>query len=842
MTHTPRYLAPLKQASILCLTLSLSAITVQAGSGSGGYSSLAEKEIARRQARVNDGLASLEKGDKLFNEGDYEGALSEYKNALDLIPDAPAMAQLRAAALAKYVDASIELARQRAQNGRREEAKTLLKDALEKDPDNAKAKKLLKQLDDPERYNPALTPEHVKNVGDVSRTLEKAHAFNDLGDPDNANKEFANALRLDKYNKAARRGMEVAEQAKAKYYEAARDQTRAQMLNAVNEGWESKVPAAVLESNPQKIYGTTQDGTSYYTVKMAKIIFPQVQFSGASIEEAIEFLRIKSKDLDNFTTDPTKRGVNLILKQGAAASTATITLDLRDVPMVEALKYITELAGMKYKIEPFAVVVVPISDVGTEQYTRTFKVPPDFLSSAGTDAGGGAPAGGAAPAPDPFAAAGKAAAPASAIGARATAKDILANNGIPFPEGASAVFIPATSQLIVKNTQPNLDNIEAFVESLVKKVPQQIYITAKFIEVSQKNTDELGFDWLLGGFNINSSQSVFGQGGTSGNAQNGPVTTTNFPIQQGGTAIGGAPVTAGNRSGSYAVTPDSIDGLLSKNVNTGLAPGLFSLAGVFTDPQFQVVIRGLAQRKGVDLMSAPSVTTRSGQRAQIEVIREFRYPTEFNPPQIPTSVGAGNTQGNTFGGSSSSFPVTPTTPTAFEMRPVGVRMEVDPVLGPDGYTIDLNMAPEVTEFEGFVNYGSPIQTSAIDALGNPTTIVLTENKILQPIFSTRKVTTAVTIWDGQTVAMGGLIREDVQDVEDKVPLLGDIPWIGRLFQTKAEDHFKRNLMIFVTAKLIDPSGQPIRSLKDQSQPQGGGGEGLAGVDASGGAGVLPPIK
>jgi general secretion pathway protein D len=128
-----------------------------------------------------------------------------------------------------------------------------------------------------------------------------------------------------------------------------------------------------------------------------------------------------------------------------------------------------------------------------------------------------------------------------------------------------------------------------------------------------------------------------------------------------------------------------------------------------------------------------------------------------------------------------------------------------------------------------------------DALGNPTTIVLTENKILQPIFSTRKVTTAVTIWDGQTVAMGGLIREDVQDVEDKVPLLGDIPWIGRLFQTKAEDHFKRNLMIFVTAKLIDPSGQPIRSLKDQSQSQGGS-EGVTGVDASGGAGVLPPIK
>jgi general secretion pathway protein D len=276
--------------------------------------------------------------------------------------------------------------------------------------------------------------------------------------------------------------------------------------------------------------------------------------------------------------------------------------------------------------------------------------------------------------------------------------------------------------------------------------------------------------------------------------------------------VGQNPVTRGNRSGNAAVTPDSIDGLLAGITATQLtlpASGVFALSGVFTDPQFQLVVRALSQKKGVDLMSAPSVTTRSGQRATIEVIREFIYPTEFDPPQIPQTVGA--TTGGIGGvGSSGSFPVTPTTPTAFEMRPVGVRMEVDPVIGPDGYTIDLNLAPEVTEFEGFVNYGSPINTSSINALGLATTIELTPNIINQPIFSTRKVTTAVTVWDGQTVAMGGLIREDVQDVEDKVPILGDIPILGRLFQSKAEDHFKRNLMIFVTAKLIDPSGEPIR--------------------------------
>lgn len=240
-------------------------------------------------------------------------------------------------------------------------------------------------------------------------------------------------------------------------------------------------------------------------------------------------------------------------------------------------------------------------------------------------------------------------------------------------------------------------------------------------------------------------------------------------------------------------------------------------------------------------MSAPSVTTKSGQRATVEVIREFIYPTEFEPPEIPQDFGTlGTATGITTLGTTSgvsSFPVTPTTPTAFEMRPVGVRMEVEPTVGSDGYTIDLNLAPEVTEFEGFINYGSPISTGATDALGNPTTVVLTENKIEQPVFSSRKLTTSVTVWDGQTVAMGGLIREDVQDVEDKVPILGDIPFVGRLFQSKAEDHFKRNLMIFVTAKIIDPSGQPVRVQAQNVQP--------AAADAGGAAGpnpLLPPVR
>ena len=283
-------------------------------------------------------------------------------------------------------------------------------------------------------------------------------------------------------------------------------------------------------------------------------------------------------------------------------------------------------------------------------------------------------------------------------------------------------------------------------------------------------------------------------------------------ITPGGVPVGGNPVTRGLRFGSDAISRNAIDALISGATTEGVSavtPAAFALAGVFTDPQFQVMMRALSQKKGVDLMTAPSIIVRGGQRSKIEVIREFPYPTEFDPPQIPQTFGGG---GTLFGGANQqggSFPVTPTTPNSFTFRNTGVTMEVEATVGEDGYTIDLNLAPEVVEFEGFINYGSPIQTTGTNALGQPQPIVLTENKILQPVFATRKLTTQVLIWDRQTVGIGGLIREDVQHVEDKVPIISSIPLIGRLFKTKNEEHFKKNLMIYVTGQLVDPAGQPI---------------------------------
>ena len=209
------------------------------------------------------------------------------------------------------------------------------------------------------------------------------------------------------------------------------------------------------------------------------------------------------------------------------------------------------------------------------------------------------------------------------------------------------------------------------------------------------------------------------------------------------------------------------------------------MIGIHDDKVIAEMIRKLSSKKGVDLLSAPSFTTRDKQTAKVEIVREFIYPTEFEPPKLPDFKDGKPIQL----APGQSIAVTPTTPTAFEMKPVGVRIEFTPEIAGDG-SIDLQISPEITEFEGFKDYGSPIKATTMGADGKLQETTLTENKIQQPIFHTRKITTSVTLRDGSCVIFGGLMRTDVQQVEDN----------GKSW----EDRFERRVFFIVQAKIIRP--------------------------------------
>ncbi len=826
-------------------------VLVSAGEGSGSMSALAQREMIRRQEAVAEGDKLLLEGREAYAKGDFETAVAKYNQALDRLPDAPMVADRRESYIAHLGDANVALAIHHRKVGKYTEARALLDKVISVDPGNPAATREIGFLDDPIRTNPALTYEHTQNIDKVRRGLYMAEGFYNLGKYDEAKREYENVLRIDKYNSAARRGMEQVAVAKSDYFRAAYDQARAELLKDVDQAWELAVPAEVpIISDDNYGAGKVTDGVAYITEKLRTIIIPRVDFEDTTVEEAIDFLRLRATELDVGEPDPAKKGVNFVIRRpragaggaaplaadagvdpaaGGDAGLAAPTTDpgslrvkelrIRNVPLAVALKYICEQTKLRYKVDDFAVTLVPQTESGDELFTRSFRVPPDFSASLNGNSEGG---GGGAEA-DPFAPTAGAGGGAQKIKARPPIIDLLKQNGITFGDGSSATLTP-TGALLVTNTSAELDKLEQLVDQFVGGKPKQVKITTKFVEISQENNDELGFDWIINPFGL--SQTLFASGGTIGNQ--GGRTGSDFTSPVNGTSIDGIPAdpdqfvsntpTSGLRSGDQAINRNNIDAILNNPNRTAqtanVAPGILSLTGLFSEGQVQMIMRGLAQKKGTDLMTAPSVTAKSGQKATIEIIREFIYPTEYEPPELPNSTGVtgggGIGIGGLVGGGGGSFPVTPATPTAFDTRNTGVTLEVEPTIGDNDFVIDLRFVPEIVEFEGFINYGSPIQSPGTDALGNPVVSVITENRIEMPVFSSRRVNTSLTIYDGYTVAVGGLMREDVQNVEDKVPILGDIPIIGRLFQTKAENRIKSNLIIFVTAQIIDATGRPLK--------------------------------
>ena len=133
---------------------------------------------------------------------------------------------------------------------------------------------------------------------------------------------------------------------------------------------------------------------------------------------------------------------------------------------------------------------------------------------------------------------------------------------------------------------------------------------------------------------------------------------------------------------------------------------------------------------------------------------------------------------------------------------VGPVLDVIPVVLSDGYTINLTLIPSLTEFSGYDPSPSIPGVNVANVVMIPTIL---------PHFTVRQVIGTVNIWDNQTVVLGGLISSTVQSTKDKVPMLGDLPLVGRLFQSQTKASVKKNLMIFVTATIVDPAGNRVHS-------------------------------
>ena len=360
--------------------------------------------------------------------------------------------------------------------------------------------------------------------------------------------------------------------------------------------------------------------------------------------------------------------------------------------------------------------------------------------------------------------------------------------------GKAIYFNDRQGTLYVRASLQELDIIEQAIQVL-NIAPPQVNIRAKFAEVGQNDKRALGFDWYLGNMLMGNGR-LGAMGGTAPSYTGAPSPANPlgfFP----GTSL------------ANTIAPAASDQLITAGIrNTANAPALATLTGILTDPQFRVVVRALEQREGVELLSAPDVTTLSGRQAQLQVV-DIKTIVTGNSQNQTGSGGGGNTG---IGGGNSGGGVVATT-SSYETQPLpfGPVLDVIPYVSADGFTVQMVIIPTITEFVGYDDPGQFIpQAQSVSSGAGGVGLPLTAQLPL-PHFRVRQVTTTSIIWDGQTIVLGGLLSENVSKVKDKVPVIGDLPFIGRFFRSESNITEKKNLVIFVTPTIIDPAGNRVHT-------------------------------
>lgn len=222
-------------------------------------------------------------------------------------------------------------------------------------------------------------------------------------------------------------------------------------------------------------------------------------------------------------------------------------------------------------------------------------------------------------------------------------------------------------------------------------------------------------------------------------------------------------------------------------VQTAVDDGLgkvFDVSGVLGPAQFRSVIYALNNQEGVETIFAPKVTVVSGNRAELKEVIRVRYNKTIEEAE-DQDVDVGDAQSVIY-----DYAVTPKD---WETREYGTKLVVTPSVQTDERTIELEVNPEVSDLLGFRRF------------------VSSRNNVYElPQFFVQNLKTTVYVNDGDTLVMGGLMKNDVIRTKDKTPILGDLPWIGRFWRGESEVAKKSNLLIFINAKLVDPSGTPRR--------------------------------
>ena len=728
----------------------------------------------------------------------------------------PALQGTEAGLQAKGVLAQIHisLAEQAASQNRWNEVRDQSLRSLQFRPGEERATRLYEQAaemlrrgaDSNEQTNPALTDRFFGKLESVQAGLKRGEALRETGQLDQADRAFQEVLWLDPFNEAAVAGLAKIHEEKLLAAEKSRDVAFQQKKQEVRSLWDNlrdvRPSDMNLSSGQAGIF--TKGPSEQLSARLESIRVPVLDFPGLDLEALRRSLNALASQYETGRAKDARPITFFISPELAEQEIPPVNLKLRNASLAEVLRYVTQIAGIKARLSEVGVTLGPIVEAG-EIISRTFpRVSPSFFATQTSSATSETPnriRGGTG-----FSARTE----STGEGGQLSAQQYLEKLGVDFSNPKSfAIYNSNTKTLQVANT-PEMCDLVGNLIAAAQEDTLLIRVDCRLVEINQSDLDSLTVNTTVG-----SQQSalfnVFPQG--------------LIPSSSGDT-----PQPSGQQGVTMQLNQVQGVGLLPNNtLQSFLAPGVLAgpnqassydlntmqLGGsIMGGTQFRTLITAISQKSSANVLASPSIVLKRGQKGTIEVSQEFRYVQEYNDPQssIRTFIPFGSAGG--VGGIVTPIPGPETVISAFpsqisDPEPIGVKMGVKPDVTGDNSRVLLELEPSFVDFDGFINYGALVNSAyAATYFGTATTILT--NNIQQPVFVRRDlVIPPVEVKDGHTLTLGGLLREDIQTIDEKVPIFGDIPLFGRAFQGKTEQAIKKNTLIFVTPRILRTDGNPL---------------------------------
>jgi len=325
-------------------------------------------------------------------------------------------------------------------------------------------------------------------------------------------------------------------------------------------------------------------------------------------------------------------------------------------------------------------------------------------------------------------------------GAPGTAPPAQTAPNVTFREAASVIVNAEAGLVIVRATSRQHEKIQEFLDQVLVNARRQVLIEATIAEVQLNNQYQQGIDWTA--LRTRGLTTISGGQISSGNVS----TTPQFPL--------GINVTAPSSLPSASAIPNLLTLAVSRGTN---------IAGV---------LQLLESFGTVRVLSSPKLSVLNNQTALLRVVDNIVYFTV----QVSVVPGGPNQNATT---ATNTSPVT---------VPVGFVMNVTPQISGDD-TILLNVKPSTTRLIRFVNDPNPDLFKA--GVQNPV-----------PQLRMREMESLIKVNSGQIAVLGGLIEDSINDIEDTIPIINAIPFIGSLFSSRNRNNTKTELVVFLRPVVV----------------------------------------